>query len=148
MNEKEKPEKSEKEIKKKVLNKLLVDHQIQELVTFSEIDIQEKLKKNPFMIIKYTELHHKELSIMDELQIKYDKLVGLQYKHYRFDDDKEWTKVEIEKYCLPADPKIIQMKKIMDRQSIKIRFFEMAYKAFEKQQWSMKIFSENLRGGY
>ena len=138
----------EKEIKEKILDQLLIDHPIQEMVKFSEIDIQDKLKENSFQIIKYTELHHKELSIMDNLQIKYDKLVGIRYKHFRFDDDKEWTKVEIEKYCLPSDPKIIQMKKIMDRQSVRIRFFEMAYKAFVKQQWSMKIFSENLRGGY
>jgi len=134
--------------KEKILEQLLIDNPIDEMVKFSEIDIQEKLKENSYMIIKYTELHHKELFIMDELQIKYDKLVGIRYKWYRFDDDKEWTKVEIEKYCLPADTKIIQMKKIMDRQNVRIRFFEMAYKAFEKLQWSMKIFSENLRGGY
>jgi len=145
MNEEEK---SEKETKEKILEKLLNDNPIDEMVKFSEMDIQEKLKENSYMIIKYTELHHKELSIMDELQIKYDKLVGIRYKYYRFDDDKEWTKVEIEKYCLPADTKIIQMKSIINRQNIRIRFFEMAYKAFEKQQWSMKIFSENLRGGY
>jgi len=145
MNEEEK---SEKETKEKILEKLLIDNPIDEMVKFSEMDIQEKLKENSYMIIKYTELHHKELSIMDELQIKYDKLVGIRYKYYRFDDDKEWTKVEIEKYCLPADTKIIQMKSIINRQNIRIRFFEMAYKAFEKQQWSMKIFSENLRGGY
>jgi len=120
--------------KEKILEQLLIDNPIDEM--------------NSYMIIKYTELHHKELFIMDELQIKYDKLVGIRYKWYRFDDDKEWTKVEIEKYCLPADTKIIQMKKIMDRQNVRIRFFEMAYKAFEKLQWSMKIFSENLRGGY
>ena len=133
--------------KEKILEKLLIDHPIGELVKFSEIDIQEKLKKNSFMIIKYTELYHKELSIMDDLQIKYDKLVGIRYKHYRFDDNKEWTKVEIEKYCLPADTKIIQMKKIMARQSVRIKFFEMAYKAFEKLQWSMKTYIDSMRIG-
>lgn len=138
----------EKKIKKEILEQLLVKHPIDKMVKFSEIDIQEKLKENSFMIIKYIELYHKELSIMDDLQIKYDKLCGIKYKYYRFDDVKEWTKVEIEKYCLPADVKIIQMKNIIARQNVRVRFFEMAYKAFEKLQWSMKIFSENLRGGY
>lgn len=134
--------------KKEILEQLLIEHPIHKMVKFSDLNIQDKLKENVFMIVKYREFYYKELSIMDELQIKYDKLIGIQYKYYRFDDEKEWTKVEIEKYCLPADKKIIQMKNIMDKQNVRIRFFEIAYKAFEQLGWRLKTFSENLRGGY
>ena len=143
-----KTEKNEEILKQEILKQLLKDHPIHEMVKFSELDIQDKLRENSFMIVKYRELYYKELSILDELQVKYDKLCGMRYKYYRFDDDKEWTKVEIEKYCLPSDKKIIQMKYIMDRQNVRIRFFHNCYTAFEKQQWSMKNFSDNLRGGY
>jgi hypothetical protein len=40
------------------------------------------------------------------------------------------------------------MKKIIHKQNIRVRFFENAYKAFEKQQWAMKMYIDTLRGGF
>lgn len=131
-----------------LLQELHNEHPIDEMVKFSDLDIAEKLTENPYMIVKYRELYYKELANLDKLEMLMDKLIGERYKHYRFDDDKEWTKVEIEKYCIPSDEKIIQMKKIINRQKIRVRFFEMGYKGFEKMQWSMKSFIDTLKGGY
>ena len=108
----------------------------------------EKLQENEFMSVKYRELYYLELSKLEDLDDKMEKLVGLRYQHYRFDDDKEYTKPEIEKYCIPADPKVIHLKKIIARQKVRVRFFEMCYRGFEKLQWSMKTYSDNLRRGF
>jgi hypothetical protein len=129
----------------KILEELLAEHPIQDMVKFSELDIQEKLQDNVGMIVRYRDLYHKELSRLDTLNDMMEKLIGMRYKYYRFDCEDEYTKPEIEKYAIPADEKIIRMKKIIRKQEIKVRFFEMAWKAFEKQSWSMKMFLDTLK---
>lgn len=131
-----------------LLKQLHIEHPIDEMVKFSDLDIADKLTENPYMIVKYRELYYKELAELDKLEMLMDKLTGERYKHYRFEDDKEWTKPEIEKYCIPSDEKVIRMKKIINRQKIRVRFFEMCYRGFEKMQWSMKSFIDTLKGGY
>lgn len=131
----------------KIVQDLLEEHPIHELVRFSELDITKKLEENSFMIVKYRELFYKELAVMEDLENKYELLVGKRYKFYRFEDDESWTKPEIEKYCIPSDDKVIRMKKIMARQKARVRFFEIAYKGFEQQGWRMKSFIDTLRSG-
>ena len=138
---------SDKECER-ILESLLEQYPIDEMVKFSELDLQEKIQDNPYQIVKFRELYYKELAGLDKMNSLYDKLVGERYKHYRFDDDREWTKVEIERYCLPSDKKIIRMKSIIRKQETKVRFFEMAFKAFEQQGWRLKSFIDTLRGGY
>jgi len=138
---------TEKSIEEQIIDELKKDHPIEEMIKFSEINLMEKLQENSFMIVKYREHYYLELSKMEELEDKYDKLVGLRYQFYRFEDDKEYTKVEIEKYCIPSDPKILQFKRIMARQKARVRFFEIAFKAFEQVGWRMKTYSDNLRQG-
>lgn len=130
-----------------IVKKLLEEHPITEMVKFNDINVQEKLRDVSFQIVKYRELYYAELAKFEELQDKYNKLLGIRYDYYRFETDKELTKVEIEKYYLPKDKKVLLMKKILRDQEIKTRFFETCYKGFEKQQWSLKTFSENLRSG-
>jgi hypothetical protein len=131
-----------------ILKELHEKYPIEELIKFTELDLQEKLQNNPFQIVHYRDLYHKELSHLDHLSDLLDKLIGLRYEYYRFKDDNEWSKVEIEKYCIPKDKKILRMKKIIRGQEVRVRFFEMAYKAFEKQGWSMKSFIDTIKGGY
>ena len=131
-----------------IVKKLLEEFPILDMMKFSELDIQDKLEKNPYWIVKYKDMYHKELSILEDLEMKLEKLNGLRYKWYRFEDDREWAKKEIELYCLPADKKIIQMKKIISKQKNRVRFFEMAFRGFEKQQWAMKSFIDTLKAGY
>ena len=132
--------------KDRIIKELLEEHPIHELVKFSELDISEKLTDNVRLLVKYRDLYHKELARKDKLEDLMEKLMGSRYKYYRFDDDHEWTKPEIEKFALPADRKIQRMKRIIRRQKVKVRFFEMCWKAFEKQSWSMKMFIETTKG--
>lgn len=132
---------------KQIFEQLKAEHNIEELATFSEIDIADKLQKNEMMVIRYKELYYAELNKYEILERKMDALKGKRYKHYRFEDDNEWVKKEIEDYCLPSDEKIIAMKKIMQRQHVRVRFFDMCHKAFYSMGWSMKTFTERERHG-
>jgi len=131
----------------KIFEELKQQYPIDQLIKFDETDIQEKLQDNTFQIIKFKELYYKELDIYEDLERKLEALTGIRYKHYRFNQDEEWSKPEIEKYCLPADKKIIRMKKLLKKQGVRVRFFEMCYKAFEQQGWRMKTYTDRERHG-
>jgi hypothetical protein len=131
----------------KIVEELLKEHPIHEMVRFSELDITQKLEENSFNIVKYKELYYKELAVMENLETKQEKLTGMRYKYYRFEDNESWTKPEIEKYCIPSDKKVIQMKQIMAKQKARVRFFEVCYKGFEQAGWRMKSFIDVMRSG-
>ena len=132
---------------KQIFESLKEEHDIENLATFNDLDVSEKLMRNDMMVIKYKELYYTELQKYEELERKMDALKGLRYKYYKFEDENEWQKKEIEEYCLPSDRSIIQMKKIMAKQQVKVRFFDMCWKAFNSMGWNMKTFSERERRG-
>lgn len=130
-----------------IFEELEVEYPLDELVKFDETDIHEKLQDNVLMVIHYKELYYKELDVYEDLERKMKALKGKRYKYYKFEVEEHWEKKEIEDYCLPADPKIIKMEKIMKRQRVKVRFFEMAWKAFDKQGWNMKVYNDRDKRG-
>jgi len=144
MNDEEKDIKEEDDI----LGPLLVEHPIHDLIKFDDVDLQKKIQENMTMVVRYRDLYHQELAKLDKLKDLLDKLIGKRYEFYRFDDTKTWTKVEIERYALPADEKVVKMKKIVRKQEVRVRFFEMCWKAFDKQQWSMRMFIDTLKGEF
>lgn len=138
---------SEEQELQQIFDSLKAEHDIENEAQFSDLDIAEKLRKNEFMKIKYYDLWQAELRKYEILERKMDALKGLRYKHYRFNDDHEWQKKEIEDYCLPSDPKIIKMMKILAKQQVRVRFFDMCFKAFNSMGWNMKTFTEREKMG-
>lgn len=138
---------SENDELKQIFDELHAEHNIEELATFSEIDISDKLQKNEMMVVKYKELYYNELNKYEILERKMDALKGIRYKYYKFEDEHEWQKREIEEYCLPSDKKIVEMKKIMMKQQVRVRFYDMCWRAFNSLGWSMKTFSDREKHG-
>lgn len=132
---------------KQIFDILKEEHNIEELATFSDIDIAEKLQKNEMMVIKYKELYFNELNLYEILERKMKALKGLRYKHYKFNQNEVWNKIEIEEYCLSSDEKIIKMKKLLAKQQVRVRFFDMCHKAFTSMGWSMKTFTDREKYG-
>ena len=130
-----------------LVEELLTPPPIHDMVPISELDIPQNLEDNSFYIVKYKELSYKELAVLEELEAKHEKLHGMRYKYYRFEDNEAWTKPEIEKYCLPSDPKVVQTKGIIAKQKARVRFFEICYKGFEQAGWRMKSFIDVMRSG-
>ncbi len=130
-----------------IYNDLLKDHDILEMVSFNDINIQDKLQKNAYLIAQYMEFLSVEKRVLEKFQDMYDDLVGRQYDYYRFSIDKELTKVEIEKYYLPKDKKVRQMKEILNRQMARVEFFDMCVKGLKQAGYNMSVFSQNERRG-
>lgn len=130
-----------------IFETLKSEHPIDELVKFDETDIHQKLQDNAFQVVRYKEFYYKELSIYEDLERKMDALRGQRYSYYKFNDEREFNKKEIEDYCLPADKDVLTMKRIMKKQLIRVRFFEMCWKAFDKVSWNMKTYQDRERMG-
>lgn len=131
----------------KIVAELSKEFPIEEEVSFNEFTLQDKLKNNSFKIMQYGQLLNRESMRLKELQHLLDRLIGERYHYYRFEYDEQLTPKEIEKYYLQRDEKINQMKKILLKQEVRVKFFEICVKALEAQGWRMKEFSENLRRG-
>ena len=130
-----------------IIEQLMEEHPILELVSFNELNLQEKLKNNAFQMMKYHDLFKAEQMAYEELEEKYDALVGMRYDHYRFVEDKSLLKTEIEKYYLVKDKKIRRMKQILRRQKVRMEFFDSCYKGLKQMGWNMNVYSQNERRG-
>ena len=128
-----------------IIKELLEEHPIDRIVSFSELDIHEKLSENSNTLVKYMELLNAEREQLYKTTALRDKIVGEQYDHYKFHYDKELKQSEIEKFYLPKDPKVIKANELVNRQSWRVDFFTMCVKAIDKLSWSMKSFLEALR---
>ncbi len=137
---------SEKEKREKILKELYDEYQIDEMVKFSELDLGEKIQDNSFWIVRFGDLYAQAQAEYDYLEELLEKLQGQRYDYYRFEFDKALDKTEIKNFYLPKDEKIIQMKRILARQKVKVEFYKLALKGFEKQQWNMKTFQDVLKG--
>jgi len=128
----------------KIVDELVKEYNIYKLLEFDEFNLKEKIQNNSYLLMKFQDQLLKEEIKLDEYNELYEKLVGECYHKYRFEIDESLSKTEIEKYYLPRDKKIVQMKKILNKQKIRIKFFESCIKGIEKQYWNMKEFANQI----
>lgn len=126
----------------RVLDELEKEHNIIEISSFNDFDIKEKLEKNSFYLVRYTELLEKERMNLSKIQDIFEQVRGKRYEHYRFNYDERLDKKEIEMYFLPRDKMIIEVKKHLRLQELRVKFFELCVKAIEKQPWNIKSWLE------
>lgn len=128
-----------------IIKKLLEEHPIDKIVSFSELDVHEKLSENSSMLVKYMELLNVEREHLYRVTALRDKKTGERYDHYRWNTDKELKPAEIEKYYLPKDETVMKANMLVQRQQWRVDFFQMCVKAIDKLSWTMKNFLEALR---
>lgn len=124
----------------KIVNELSKEFNIEELVSFNELDIKEKIQTNPYQLMRFQDLLTKEKMKYEELEELLERLVGKVYHEYRFNSPEELSPKEIEKYYIPTNKKIIKMKEILRKQKIRILFFEQCVKGIDRQYWAMRDF--------
>ncbi len=127
------------------LKNLYNKFEIENILSFNEFDIQEKLQENAYRILQFGDLLIKEKKKLDELNEARDIYIGNLYDNLRFNNDKNLTKVEIEKYYIPTDKKLHLINSKIRKIETRVRFFEIIVKSLEKQSWNMSVFSKNLK---
>lgn len=132
----------------KIYDQLEEEYPVEDVVSYNEYNVQDKLQEHAYILMEYNKLYNIENSKLENLYDKLEVLTGKQYDHYRFEYDRELTKVEIEKYYLPQDKKIRQLKRLIEKQKVRVEFFETALKGLRSMGWNMKTFCDNMKKGY
>jgi len=126
----------------KIINELRNAHPIDEQVKFNEFNIMDKLAENTELKTLYQELYEKEKYILDKMVDTYEEIKGKAYDHYKFNYDKVLQKGEIEEYYLPRHPNVKKAKELINRQEIKVKFFQICVNAMDRMYWNMRNFIE------
>ena len=71
-----------------IQNELMKDHNILEMVSFNDINLQEKLKYNAYLVSQYSNFLSAEKREYEKLEEMYDALIGKQYDYYRLEYDR------------------------------------------------------------
>lgn len=132
---------------KDVWMELLKQYPIDELVKFSEFNIQEKLMNNAWTVQEYIGHLEKERDNLERVIELRDKITGKRYDYYRFGFSKELKQSEIEKFYIPQDELVLKANAIVRKQQYRVNFFAMCVKSLDKLQWNMKSFLESQRLG-
>jgi hypothetical protein len=138
---------TEEQERDEIWKQLYHDHPIDQQVQFSDMDIGEKLRKQPYIKLTYDDLYYKEKARYDQMSEVVEKITGIRYDYYRFSYDKEISKYEIEKYYLPKDPTVIEAKKKLRKQQWRVEFFKMCSDSINNQGWRIKEFLESMKQG-
>jgi len=124
------------------LAKLHQEYKINDILEFNEFNFSEKLKQQPFLSEQFRLIYLKEKHTLMKIEDIFEKKQGELYDHFKFEGEKPLTKTEIERYYLPKDTKLSELKKYVLKQQLRVDYFESVWKALEQLSWKMKLFFE------
>ena len=61
-------------------------------------------------------------------------------------DTSPCNNTEIEKYYIPKDEKLKELKILVNKQQLRTEFFESIWKALDKLAWILKLYVQELKG--
>jgi len=128
-----------------ILQKLYDEHKIDGLLEFNEFNLAAKIKDQPFISEQFRLIYLKEKHILLKVSDIFEAKQGEKYDHFKFEGEKPLTKTEIEKYYLPKDDKLKELKNLVAKQQLRVDFFESVWKAVDQLAWKYKLFFEMER---
>ncbi len=131
----------------KLFGKLEEQYNVYDLLTFNEFNLKDRLERNAFHAKDFKLKFLQEMAKVEQIRDRLDKVTGEKYIALK-EGAVSLTKTEIEKYYLPKDEEILQLKGLLRKQEIRAKYFEAVSKAFETCGWNMKSYIENSKGGY
>jgi len=117
------------------------------LLSFNEINIQDKLFTNAAKVQHYTELYYREKNDYDKIIEIKEALIGKKFEYYKTNADLLLKQSEIEKYYLPRDPDIMRITSIARQQKWRVDFYWGLKGALEKQGWNMMNYLKSMQVG-
>jgi len=130
-----------------VFSKLEDQYNVYDLLTFNEFNIQERLERLSFHMKDFRLKFLQEQSKLASVEDRLDKLVGDKYVALK-NGEVTLTKTEIEKYYLPKDQEVMNLRGLVRKQELRTKYFEAVWQAMDKLQWNMKLYCDNGKGGY
>lgn len=134
-----------KVIEDEIIIEIMKDHiDLYDELNFHEYNIKDKLEKNSYLYEQYRILYMSELHRLKRIEIAKDKYIGDLYQELK-NGDRKLSKVEIEKYFIPADEKAIKWEKLYMRQKIRCDTYQYIADAFKQQSFNMNTYIKNLQ---
>lgn len=130
-----------------IISKLSQEYDIDDLLEFNEFTVNEKLQNNAYLLEQFRMMYIHEKQKYNKLEAKFNEKAGETYNYYKYEDSRDLSKVEIERYYLPTDKELIRLKKLLQLQETRVEFFEALMESFKSQGFNMRNFIENLKIG-
>ena len=128
-----------------ILNKLQLEYDVFPLLEINEYTLKRQIEMNPYYQQQWRLLYLKEKGLLTRLEIERDEYIGKLYDDLKNRSDTSLTKIEVEKYYIPKDQKVILYKKTILKMETRMQFFEAVYDSFKSQQWLIKNYIETTR---
>ena len=129
--------------KEKIKEKLYEIYPIEKELSFDNLDLEDKIKNQLTLELKYWDLVQNETYKMDKLD---DMMIDARFEVYdslKFEGERTLTKAEIDDVYLPADKKIKHIKSLIELQKTKLDFFKMCYNSIKQQRWTVQSYIKN-----
>ena len=124
-----------------IIKKVMIEYpDIYNQLEYNEYTVKDKLEKNPYLYQQYRLLWLKEKHKLHRIELLMEEYVGNLYHDLRFENTIKLGKVEVEKYYLPKDERVIKFKKLFLIQTIRVETFDTIVKSFDKQGFTMNTF--------
>ena len=132
----------------KILKKLQEEYaEYIENLNFNEFNVGDRARENAYMVEHFRLLAISEKNKLKRIEEQINTKAGELYNHYKYEDDRELSKVEIERYYLPTNGELNRLKRLYAMQEVKVGFFDVMAESFKSQGFSIKNFLDNLKIG-
>lgn len=122
------------------IEKLKKKYNIVKEISFDEFNLKEKIKEQLQLEIKYYDL----LKIFEfELEELEESLIELEcdlFDKFKFENEKVLTKTEIEKFYIPKNEKVKEIKKEIRKKKKIVNFFTICYTASKNLKWNINSY--------
>jgi len=130
-----------------IFKKLEDEYNVYDLLTFNEFNINERLERLAFHMKDFRLKFLQEQGKLSAVQDRLDKLIGDKYVALK-SGEVTLSKTEIERYYLPKDADIMNLKALVRKQEMRTEYFQAVWAAMDKLQWNMKLYCDNSKGGF
>ncbi len=141
-------EKIRSELNEDVLfGKLEEQYNVYDILMFNEFTLKQRLERNAFHFKDFRLKYLQELAKYEQVKERLDTKIAEKYQSLK-SGSVNLTKTEIEKYYLPKDESILQLRGLLRKQELRANYFDAVCSAFDKQGWALKNYIENQKGGF
>ncbi len=130
-----------------ILAELQGEYDVFDMLSYNEYNAVEKIEKNAYYTEQFRLLWTTEKAKLWELNRKYESRRGEIYHYYKVESDLKLNKTEIERYYLPKEEELNELREEIEKQQVRCEFFEALHDAFKTQGWQLKQYIQSLREG-
>jgi hypothetical protein len=130
-----------------IFSRMEEQYGVYDLLNFNEFNLKGRLERLAFHMKDFKLKYLQELAKVEQVQDRLDKTIGEKYQALK-NGEVSLTKTEIEKYYLPVDPQILELKGLLRKQELRAEYFKAVWDAFDKLGWNIRNYVELNKGGY